>query len=152
MPPGHRKPSTILKLKKALYSLRVSPLLWKRELTSTLTSLGFNQVSQEPCIMIRNGIIVFFYAGSDSYSHRSRTKIVSAHRAGKLATTDTERQHKRVATSRVGLVTGLSRPDKRPTVACGWRQTRFATSTSAVEVLFSEPVVIRSHSSPERFD
>jgi hypothetical protein len=40
-----------LKLQKALYGLRQSPLLWQRELTSTLKSLGFQAVPQEPCIM-----------------------------------------------------------------------------------------------------
>ena len=61
MPPGYRKPGTVLKLQKALYGLRQSPLLWQRELTSTLTNLGFKAVPQEPCIMMRDDILVFFY-------------------------------------------------------------------------------------------
>lgn len=61
MPPGHRKPNSILKLQKALYGLRRSPLLWQKELTGTLSSLGFEKIPHEPCVMIKNGIIVFFY-------------------------------------------------------------------------------------------
>ncbi|KAH7462214.1 hypothetical protein FOMA001_g18721 [Fusarium oxysporum f. sp. matthiolae] len=36
MPPGYRKPRTVLMLQKALYGLRESPLLWQKELTATL--------------------------------------------------------------------------------------------------------------------
>ena len=61
MPRGYRKPGTILKLQKALYGLRISPLLWQREFTATLRSLGFSTVPHEPCCMIKNGIIIFFY-------------------------------------------------------------------------------------------
>jgi hypothetical protein len=61
MPQGYRKPGTILKLQKALYGLRISPLLWQKEFTATLTRLGFKPVPHEPCCMIRDGIIIFFY-------------------------------------------------------------------------------------------
>lgn len=61
MPPGHRKPGTILKLQRALYGLRASPLLWQKELTGTLENLGFQKVPHEPCCMTKNGIIIFFY-------------------------------------------------------------------------------------------
>lgn len=61
MPYGYQKPGTILKLQKALYGLRISPLLWQKELTATLARLGFTAVPHEPCCMIKDGIIVFFY-------------------------------------------------------------------------------------------
>lgn len=61
MPPGHRKPGRILKLQRALYGLRCSPLLWQKELTRTLEELGFEKVPHEPCCMMKNGIIIFFY-------------------------------------------------------------------------------------------
>ena len=38
---GYRKPRKILLLNKALYGLRGSPILWQRELSSTLRSLEF---------------------------------------------------------------------------------------------------------------
>ena len=40
-PVGYRKPGTILRLHKALYGLRISPLLWHKLFTSTLKDLGF---------------------------------------------------------------------------------------------------------------
>lgn len=61
MPPGHRRQGTILRLHKALYGLRKSPLLWQRELTGALKSLGFKPVPSEPCCLTRNGILIFFY-------------------------------------------------------------------------------------------
>jgi hypothetical protein len=61
MPSGYQKPGTILKVQKALYGLRISPLLWQKEFTSTLITLGFTPIPHEPCCMIRNGVIIFFY-------------------------------------------------------------------------------------------
>lgn len=70
MPPGYRKPGTILKLRKALYGLRESPLLWQKDLTATLQALGFNTVPHEPCCMTRTGIIVFFYVDDIVLAYR----------------------------------------------------------------------------------
>jgi hypothetical protein len=61
MPNGYRKPGTILRVQKALYGLRISPLLWQKEFTSTLLELGFSPVPHEPCCMIKDGVIIFFY-------------------------------------------------------------------------------------------
>jgi hypothetical protein len=61
MPRGYQKPGTLLRVQKALYGLRISPLLWQKEFTSTLVELGFKQIPQEPCCMIRRGVIIFFY-------------------------------------------------------------------------------------------
>jgi hypothetical protein len=61
MSPGHRKTGTLLKLNKALYGLRKSPLLWQRELTKTLQALGFQPVPHEPCCFTKDGMIIFFY-------------------------------------------------------------------------------------------
>ncbi|KAE8551356.1 hypothetical protein EYB25_005241 [Talaromyces marneffei] len=61
MAPGYREPSKIYRLNKALYGLRRSPLLWQKELTSTLTKLGFKAVPHEPCCMLKSGIMLFFY-------------------------------------------------------------------------------------------
>src|SRR6266566_6698097 len=44
MPTGHRKHGRILRLNKALYGLRISPLLWQRELSTTLKALGLREV------------------------------------------------------------------------------------------------------------
>jgi hypothetical protein len=70
MPLGYKKPGILLLLNKALYGLRISPLLWQQELTSTLVSLGFVQVPHEPCCYIRNGIIFFFYIDDIAMAYR----------------------------------------------------------------------------------
>jgi hypothetical protein len=61
MPHGYQKPGTILRVNKALYGLRISPLLWQKEFTSTLKTLSFQSVLHEPCCIIRDRIIIFFY-------------------------------------------------------------------------------------------
>ena len=44
MPPGYEKSGKILRLRKALYKLRRSPLIWQRDLTGTLQQQGFEKV------------------------------------------------------------------------------------------------------------
>ena len=61
MPPAHRTPGKVLHLQKALYGLRHSPLLWQKEFSSTLRSLGFTPVPHEPCCFMKGGVIIFFY-------------------------------------------------------------------------------------------
>jgi hypothetical protein len=61
MPRGYVKPGVILKLQKALYGLRESPLLWQRHLTETLSRIGFTPVPHEPCCFAKNGVLLFFY-------------------------------------------------------------------------------------------
>ena len=61
MPQGYQKPGTILKLQKALYGLRISPALWQQDFTATLTKLGFQTVPHEPCCMIKDNTLIFFY-------------------------------------------------------------------------------------------
>ena len=62
MPDGFRQPNCCLRLRKALYGLRRSPLLWLRELSTALTDLGLSQIPGEPCLFTDyRGIILFFY-------------------------------------------------------------------------------------------
>lgn len=61
MPRGYQKPGTILQVNKALYGLRISPLLWQKEFTTTLKALDFKTVPHEPCCLIKDGVIVSFY-------------------------------------------------------------------------------------------
>lgn len=74
MPQGYRKPGTILKLNKALYGLRISPLLWQKVFTKTLQECGFDQVPHEPCCFIKGGVLVFFYVDDIIIAHRSKDK------------------------------------------------------------------------------
>ncbi|KAH5706327.1 RNA-directed DNA polymerase [Parastagonospora nodorum] len=72
MPRGYQKPGTLLKVQKALYGLRISPLLWQKEFTATLTSIGFQQIPQEPCCMIKDGVIIFFYVDDIIIAYHSK--------------------------------------------------------------------------------
>jgi len=72
MPRGYQKPGTLLKVQKALYGLRISPLLWQKEFTATLTQIGFKQVPQEPCCMIKDGVIIFFYVDDIIIAYHSK--------------------------------------------------------------------------------
>ncbi|KNG44754.1 hypothetical protein TW65_08419 [Stemphylium lycopersici] len=57
---------------KALYGLRISPLLWQKEFTATLAQIGFKQVPQEPCCMIKDGVIIFFYVDDIIIAYHSK--------------------------------------------------------------------------------
>ena len=61
MPVGYQRKGTILKLQKALYGLRIAPKLWQKEFTTTLENLGFTTVPHEPCCVIKDGVMIFFY-------------------------------------------------------------------------------------------
>jgi hypothetical protein len=74
MPPGHRRTGTILKLNKALYGLRKSPLLWQKELTRTIRKLGFEPVPHEPCCFMKNGIGMFFYVDDIVFMFKKASK------------------------------------------------------------------------------
>jgi Reverse transcriptase (RNA-dependent DNA polymerase) len=69
-PPGFEEQGRICRLKKALYGLRRSPLLWQLKLTDTFRSMGFKEIPQEPCVMMRNGVIVFFYVDDIVFAYR----------------------------------------------------------------------------------
>src|SRR5436190_13013591 len=74
-PPGFEKDKgTVLRLRKALYGLRRSPLLWQQELTGTLRGLGFKELPQEPCVMINREIIAFFYVDDIVICFRKKDK------------------------------------------------------------------------------
>lgn len=51
----------IWELQSALYGLKTSPLLWYKELTSTLTSFGLKPVLDCNCFYTNDKLIVFFY-------------------------------------------------------------------------------------------
>jgi hypothetical protein len=70
MPPGYRKPGMILLLRKALYGLREAPLLWQQHFIKTLTNMAFQTIPHEPCCMIRNGILIFYYVDDIVFAFR----------------------------------------------------------------------------------
>ena len=77
MPPGYRKRGQVLHLKKALYGLRESPLLWQKDFTATLSRLGFSPVPHEPCCFSREGMLIFFYVDDIvvAYSKENQSKV-----------------------------------------------------------------------------
>jgi hypothetical protein len=72
MPDGYRKNGHILKLNKALYGLRRSPILWQQKLKLALQGQGFTEIPHEPCCMARNGILIFFYVDDIVFAHRRK--------------------------------------------------------------------------------
>ncbi|KAM4067531.1 reverse transcriptase (RNA-dependent DNA polymerase) [Hirsutella rhossiliensis] len=70
MPPGFSKPGRILLLRKALYGLRRSPLLWQQHLTRSLEELGFEKVPQEP-------FIVFFYVDDIVWAYKKEDQGIA---------------------------------------------------------------------------
>ena len=61
MPLGYRTPGKILKLQKALYGLRRSPLLWQKHFEKGLLQAGFCRVPGEDCCWLYEDITFFFY-------------------------------------------------------------------------------------------
>jgi hypothetical protein len=60
-PEGFKRHGHVLRLIKALYGLRRSPLLWFNEISKALTKLGFRCISDARCLFIKKDLIVFFY-------------------------------------------------------------------------------------------
>jgi hypothetical protein len=77
-PPGFEDETgqTVLRLKKALYGLRRSPLLWQRELTTAFRTMGFKELPQEPCVMIRDSVIAFFYVDDIVFCYKAKEKAL----------------------------------------------------------------------------
>ena len=50
MPDGFKKAGFCVRLNRALYGLRESPLLWYEELSGTLRKLSLISSAEEPCL------------------------------------------------------------------------------------------------------
>jgi hypothetical protein len=61
LPPSYRTLGKVLRLNKALYGLRMSPLLWQKEFSSTLWSASYSPIPHELCYYTKDGILIFFY-------------------------------------------------------------------------------------------
>ena len=77
MPPGYEKSGKILRLRKALYGLRRSPLIWQRDLTGSLQHLGFDKIPQEPCVMKKGSIFVFFFVDDIILAYRKEDTAIA---------------------------------------------------------------------------
>ena len=67
---GYAEQEKVLKLNKALYGLRCSPLFWQQKLTNKMKKLGYAEIPQEPCIVQRNGVICFFYVDDIIFAYK----------------------------------------------------------------------------------
>lgn len=74
MAPGRDEQGKVLRLNKALYGLRRSPILWQRKFSGELKKLGFEEVPQEPCIVLRNGVICFFFVDDIVFAYKKDRK------------------------------------------------------------------------------
>ena len=72
LPPGFTEAGKVLRLNKALYGLRRSPLMWQQKITSAMQELGFKELPQEPCIMLKNGIICFYFVDDIVFAFRQK--------------------------------------------------------------------------------
>jgi hypothetical protein len=70
MPRGYSKRGVVLKLNRALYGLRKSPILWQRSFYSSLLDIGFKPVPHEPCCLTLDGILIFFYVDDIVVAYR----------------------------------------------------------------------------------
>ena len=61
LPDRFKTPGKLLRLRRALYRLRRSLLLWLQELISALRELGFQPIPEAQCLFTNGRIIVFFY-------------------------------------------------------------------------------------------
>ena len=60
-PEGFSQEGHVLELLMALYGLKILPLLWYKELTSTLAKFGLKPVPGTNCLFTNRRLIVFFY-------------------------------------------------------------------------------------------
>jgi hypothetical protein len=63
LPEGYQRPGMCVQLKRALYGLRESPLLWYNEFSSKLKGLGLIASKEEPCLFFskERRVLVLFY-------------------------------------------------------------------------------------------
>ena len=61
LPPGFEHLGGVLKVRRALYGLRESPLLWLRTLKDALYQFGFEDIPGVDCLMTGRNVIILFY-------------------------------------------------------------------------------------------
>jgi len=72
LPPGYRQPNKVVRLNKALYGLRQSLILWQSMFTSVMKDLSFTEIPQELCVMMKGGIICFFFVDDIVFAYRKK--------------------------------------------------------------------------------
>jgi hypothetical protein len=69
-PPGFPIRNHVLRLNRALYDLRRSPLLWQKKLLKALSAHGSQAISQKSCILIKGSIIAFYFVDNIVFCYR----------------------------------------------------------------------------------
>ena len=77
-PPGYRSSGMIVRLQKALYGLREAPLLWQKYFTDTLYRFGFRTIPHEPCCLIKDGLLIFFYVDDIVLAYEKKKELQAA--------------------------------------------------------------------------
>jgi hypothetical protein len=70
IPSGFPVKNHVLRLNKALYGLRRSPLLWQKKLSRALATCGFTAIPQEPCILIKGSMVAFYFVDNIMFCYR----------------------------------------------------------------------------------
>lgn len=73
-PPDRTSSGNVIKLNKALYGLRRSPVLWQKAWTAVLKEGRFTEIADEPCVIMRGGIICFFFVDNSVFVYRGKAK------------------------------------------------------------------------------
>jgi len=71
-PDGYKRRGWSLKLIRALYGLRRSPLLWQKDLSSTFHELGLEACSEDPCVFNNDWLTVFFFVDDIVFLYRKK--------------------------------------------------------------------------------
>ena len=72
LPDDYRQPGKIMKMLRALYDQRKSPLLWLKTLSRKCMNLRLQQMPKKPCLFTnQNGVILFFYVDDIVVIYRS---------------------------------------------------------------------------------
>jgi hypothetical protein len=76
-PDGFKRHGWSLRLRKALYGLRRSPLLWQRDLLQTFQQLGLQQCAEDPCICNNSWLTVFFFVDDIVLLYRMKDQLAA---------------------------------------------------------------------------
>jgi hypothetical protein len=69
---GYNCPRHVLWVQKALYGLKMSPILWYKDFTLTLEDLGLSSVPDSNCLFVNNWLILIFYVDDILVAYSSK--------------------------------------------------------------------------------
>jgi Reverse transcriptase (RNA-dependent DNA polymerase)/Pol polyprotein, beta-barrel domain len=74
---GYEQLNYLLLVQQALYGLKISPLLWFKDLTLALEELGLNSVPETNCLFVNDWLILIFYVDDilTAYSSKHQDRM-----------------------------------------------------------------------------